>query len=234
MFSEGYCWEPSQLTFPAGERWVCWPWKAALSGASLSDYPAGPRSFRVQWCGVRRRMKTEKGSRQQGRSEKAEVSFLHPLQFFPGTPTRDKTINITENQGWCNRCGNLLRGHARRERSLFILCHSLSSQLHLYGRLVANSCPALLPPHRLQPSRLLCPWAFLGKHTRVGCHFLLQGIFLTQGDSPYLLHWQVDSLPLSYLGSPAHLHIIFKYLWVIIPFGSTTLGWQRKIFIAFL
>ena len=32
-----------------------------------------------------------------------------------------------------------------------------------------------------------------------GCHFLLQGIFLTQGSKPHLvclLHWQVDSLPL--------------------------------------
>ena len=34
------------------------------------------------------------------------------------------------------------------------------------------------------------------------CHFLLQGIFLTQGLNPYLLcllHWQVDSLPLCHL-----------------------------------
>ena len=33
----------------------------------------------------------------------------------------------------------------------------------------------------------------------VGCHFLFQGIFLTQGSNPCLfhfLHWQVDSLPL--------------------------------------
>ena len=26
-----------------------------------------------------------------------------------------------------------------------------------------------------------CPWDFSGKKTGVGCHFLLQGIFLTQG-----------------------------------------------------
>ena len=32
-------------------------------------------------------------------------------------------------------------------------------------------------------------------------HFLLQGIFLTQGSNPHLLHWQVDSLPLSHLRS---------------------------------
>ena len=38
----------------------------------------------------------------------------------------------------------------------------------------------------------------------VGCQFLLQGIFPTQVLNPYLfplLHWQVDSLPLSLLGS---------------------------------
>ena len=32
------------------------------------------------------------------------------------------------------------------------------------------------------------PWDFPGKSTRVGCHFLLQGIFPTQGSNPGLLH----------------------------------------------
>ena len=36
-------------------------------------------------------------------------------------------------------------------------------------------------PHGPQPARLLCPWDFQGKNTGVGCHFLLQGVFLTQG-----------------------------------------------------
>ena len=31
------------------------------------------------------------------------------------------------------------------------------------------------------PTSLLCPWDFPGKNTGVGCHFLLQGIFPTQG-----------------------------------------------------
>ena len=43
---------------------------------------------------------------------------------------------------------------------------------------------------------------FLGKNIGVSCHFLLQGIFPTQGSNPRLLHWQADSLPLSYPGSP--------------------------------
>ena len=36
--------------------------------------------------------------------------------------------------------------------------------------------------------QFLCPRDFLGKNTGVGCHFLLQGIFLTQGSNPCLLH----------------------------------------------
>ena len=41
----------------------------------------------------------------------------------------------------------------------------------------------------LQLSRLLCPWDSPGKNTGVGCHFLLQGIFLTQGSNLCLLHF---------------------------------------------
>ena len=32
-----------------------------------------------------------------------------------------------------------------------------------------------------------CPWNSPGKNTGVGCHFLLQGIFLNQGLNPWLL-----------------------------------------------
>ena len=42
--------------------------------------------------------------------------------------------------------------------------------------------------HRLQSARLLCPWNSPGKNTRVGCHSLLQEIFLTQGLNLGLLH----------------------------------------------
>ena len=48
------------------------------------------------------------------------------------------------------------------------------------------------------PTRLLCPWDFPGKNTGEGSHFLLQGIFQTQRLNSSLLHWQVDSLPLSH------------------------------------
>ena len=54
-------------------------------------------------------------------------------------------------------------------------------------------------------TRLLGPWNFPGKNTGMGCHFLFQGIFPTRGPNLcllYLLHWQMDSLPLHHLGSP--------------------------------
>ena len=46
---------------------------------------------------------------------------------------------------------------------------------------------------------------FPGKNAGVGCHFLLQGIFPTQGLNTNLMHWQADSLPLSHQGSPVCL-----------------------------
>ena len=48
-----------------------------------------------------------------------------------------------------------------------------------------------------------CPWDFPGKSTGVGCHALLQGIFLTQGSNPHLLRlllWQAGSLHKRHLG----------------------------------
>ena len=63
---------------------------------------------------------------------------------------------------------------------------------------MANS----LGPHGLYLALLLCPWDFPAKNTGVGCHFLLQGIFLTRGSKPTSPAWQADSLPLSHQGSP--------------------------------
>ena len=49
-----------------------------------------------------------------------------------------------------------------------------------------------LQPHGLQHIRFLCPWDSPDKNKGVGCHFLLQGIFLIQGSKLCLLHWQAD------------------------------------------
>ena len=61
--------------------------------------------------------------------------------------------------------------------------------------------PNSLWPQGLYPTRILCPWNFPGKNTGVGYHFLLQGIFLSQGSDLHLMNWWVDSLPLYHPGS---------------------------------
>ena len=50
------------------------------------------------------------------------------------------------------------------------------------------------------PARLLCPWDSPGQNTGVGCHFLLLGIFPTQGLNPGLLHCRQILYCLSHLG----------------------------------
>ena len=78
------------------------------------------------------------------------------------------------------------------------------------GPITLYICPACVPSptlwaRGLWPSRLLCPWDSAGKNTRVGCRFVLQGIFLTQGSNPSLLcllRWQVGCLQLAPPGKP--------------------------------
>ena len=55
--------------------------------------------------------------------------------------------------------------------------------------------------HGLQPTRLPCPWDFPGKNTGMGCHFHLQGIFLSQGTNQCLLHCRWILYLLSHQGS---------------------------------
>ena len=58
-----------------------------------------------------------------------------------------------------------------------------------------------LLPHGLWPTRLLHSWDFPGKGTGVGCHFLLQEIFPTQGSNPGLLKCRQMLYLLSHQGS---------------------------------
>ena len=52
----------------------------------------------------------------------------------------------------------------------------------------------------LLSTRLLCPWDFPGNNIGVGCHFLLQEIFLIQGLNPGLLHCRQTLYHLSHQG----------------------------------
>ena len=71
------------------------------------------------------------------------------------------------------------------------------------------SCSVLsdsLRPH--EPSRLLCPWNFLGKKNGVGSHSILQGIFPTQALNLGLLHCRQILYHLCHQGNPLKPHLI--------------------------
>ena len=75
----------------------------------------------------------------------------------------------------------------------------------------ASDMPHSLWPHRLQLTRLLCPWDFPG-NTGMGCHAWVaheSNLCLL-----HLLHWQVDSSPPSHQGSWLILGKIEQSRWV--------------------
>ena len=63
--------------------------------------------------------------------------------------------------------------------SLFISTSLLVDCLQPDSQCVHSGVQLTAAPWTVAPARLLCPWNFLGKNTGVGCHFLLQGRFLT-------------------------------------------------------
>ena len=74
----------------------------------------------------------------------------------------------------------------------------------MHARLL-QSCPTLFDPMDCSLPGSSVHGNSPSKNSGVGCHFLLQGIFLTQGlnlNLLLLLPWQAGSLPLSPLGSP--------------------------------
>ena len=73
--------------------------------------------------------------------------------------------------------------------------------------LVAQLCLSLCDPWIIKPARLLCSWNSLGKNTGVGCCFLLQGTFLTQGSNLGLLYRRRILYHLSHQGSPTPLSL---------------------------
>ena len=64
--------------------------------------------------------------------------------------------------------------------------------------LVTQSCPTVCDPMECSPSGSSVHGDSPGKNSGVGCHFLLQGIFLTQGLNPGLLHCRQTLYRLSY------------------------------------
>ena len=90
--------------------------------------------------------------------------------------------------------------------SCIIICPSLPNTpwLCLWRKKVKSLSHAWLfaTPWIAACTKLLRPWDFQGKSTGVGCHFLFQGIFPTQGLNPGLSHCRQTLYHLSHQGSP--------------------------------
>ena len=102
----------------------------------------------------------------------------------------------------------------KRDKSLCLHCPCMFSH--------CSQVPVFETPWAVA-ARLLCPWGFSGKNTAVGCHVLLQEIFLTQGS-----HWDLMSPTLAggfftisttweahrseILQSMHHMHVALIYL----------------------
>ena len=74
----------------------------------------------------------------------------------------------------------------------------------------------ILLPAYSTTSIFLCPWDFPGKNTGVGCHFLLQEIFPTQGLNSGLPHCRQTLYHLSQWESH-YQHILLLYSGVGLP-----------------
>ena len=74
-----------------------------------------------------------------------------------------------------------------------------------------QSCPTLCNPMNCSLAVFPVHGDSPGKNTGVGCHSLLQGIFLTQGSNPGLLHCRKILYHLKHQGSPWTLLQYFFY-----------------------
>ena len=90
-----------------------------------------------------------------------------------------------------------------------------------------------LRPHGLQPTRLLHPWNFPGKSTGVGCHFLLQGIFPTQGSNSGLPCCRQTLYCVSHQGNLCRCNHVIKFLWTECEWCVSLLDQCFRIFVCY-
>ena len=99
--------------------------------------------------------------------------------------------------------------------------------------LVAQSCPTLCNPMDCSPARLLRPWDSPGKNTGVDCHFLFQGIFLTQGSNPGLPHCRQTLYLLRHQGSlvgrsQVPLKSMIRQIRLVILIPQAVMEWSQR------
>ena len=128
-----------------------------------------------------------------------------PVGYSPqGGKELDIIQQLNNNNAYHLKCRNTL---AIKSLKRFSVVVKMGKIYKVKVKVKSLSCVRLFAtPWAVACPRLLHPWDFLGKSTEVGCHFLLQGIFPTQGSNPGLPHCRQMLYCLSHQGSrnPQH------------------------------
>ena len=142
---------------------------------------------------------------------------LEPMEQTQGRPRGPQSCSTFLLLMCCDRLRLLtnaqwqhpvcLRNWSRLHPIRALIFPSLSSPFpspqHWHEGMCAKSlqlCPTLCDPMDCSPPGSSAHGDSPGKNTGVGCHALLQGIFVTQESNPsllHLLHWQAGSLSLA-------------------------------------
>ena len=162
---------------------IRWPkhWSFSLNISPSNEHP-GLIPFRTDWLDLLAVQGTLK-SLLQHHSSKASIlwhSAFFIVQLSHPYMTTRKTIALTR------------RTFVDKVMSLIKVYPYINIEWSESSSVVSDS---------LQPCRLYSPWNSPGRNTGVGSLSLLQGIFLTQGLNPGLLHCRRILYQLSYQGT---------------------------------
>ena len=146
----------------------CYVWETAIFGLYICINIQQVKFFVSFDCLPNHKDKSL--TQKYSRKNQGITSFHIPLQYLPQDKTLDNDIfymyfNFPFLLYWISKL---------RDVCVCVVCSVGSDSLGCY---------------ELQPTRLPCLWDFSSKSTGVSCHFLFQGIFLTQKLNPCILHW---------------------------------------------
>ena len=167
----------------------------------------------------------------------------------PTKPSRKKdlcveTLIICLTSLWMFVINNLPWSCLKVTLSLFpphpVFIGTSQEKSHLLKHLLSHV--RLFGPSGLWPGSLLCPWNSPGKNAGVGCHSLLQWIFLTQGLNPifciasrFFTIWATRETQRKVIGKEteknAYLHRLLLchqiYFLLLHPYGSSNICCQN-------
>ena len=144
----------------------------------------------LSWVGVR--FSVAQGSTLRGR-DKNTRQLCQGQQGYVGTSSVTKN---EPHQSIKSSCQMLSRRLSEQSHSPHAFITPLTHHHQVVMITLHYTCcrcsvmSKSLQPHGLWLIRHLWPWDFPGKNTRVGCHFLLQRIFLIKESKPHLLHYR--------------------------------------------